>query len=151
MKKISLIIFLIFYIMSFITSNFPYPEYANNPILSFLVSLLTIFSFLVVVWSFSYSKKFLITISIYFICVFITSIIVIANDGLGSSWIVLPVYIIILSLEIPILHFERMIMYLLNILSIELPNAYLFCTEIFFIACVTYFVYYISRKRLLKD
>ncbi len=151
MKKISLIIFLIFYIMSFITSNIPYPEYANNPILSFMVSFLTIVSFLFVVWNFAYSKKFLITISIYFICVFITSIIVIAIGGVGFSWMALPFYIIVFSLAIPITHFERMIMYLLDIFSIELLDGYLFCIEIILIACMTYLVYYISLKRLLKD
>ncbi|MBQ7936252.1 MAG: hypothetical protein IJ333_07905 [Clostridia bacterium] len=150
MKKVSLIIFLFFYIMSFITSNIPYPEYAKNPILSFMVSLLTIVSFLFVTWNFANSKKFLITISIYFICILVTSIIVIYIGGLGFSWMVLPFYIIIFSLATPITHFERMIIYLLDILSIELPDGYLLCIEILFIACATYLIYFISRKRLLK-
>ena len=81
MKKIiSLIIFVVFYILSFCTCNFPYPEYAPNPILSFLFSLLTIISFLFVTVVYAKSKRFLLIVSAYFVIVLIVSTLVIFTE-----------------------------------------------------------------------
>ena len=86
MKKIiSLIIFAVFYVLSFCTCNFPYPEYAKYPVLSFIFSLLTIISFLFVTAAYANSKKFLIITSIYLACVFAITTIAIILGGFNFS------------------------------------------------------------------
>ncbi|MBQ9919289.1 MAG: hypothetical protein IJO49_00540, partial [Clostridia bacterium] len=121
MKKIiSLIIFAVFYILSFCTCNFPYPEHAPHPILSFLCSLLTIISFLFVTAVYAKSKRFLIIVSIYFACVFAVTTVAIILDGFNFSILTLLFSLIALSFGIAVQHFEFGIKDLLGVLNIHI-------------------------------
>ncbi len=143
MKKIiSLIIFVVFYILSFCTCNFPYPEYAPNPILSFVFSLLTIISFLFVTAVYAKSKKFLIIVSIYFA---VTTIAIILG-GFDFSFFTLFFSLITLSFGIAVQHFEFAIMDLLEIFNIHISNNYGFFVIFTIITVLFYATYFISKK-----
>lgn len=145
-KKISLVIFAIFYVLSFCTCNFPYPEYAPNPILSFLFSLLTIISFLFVTSVYAKSKKFLIIVSIYFACVFAVTTIAIILGGFDFSFFTLLFSLITLSFGIAVQHFEFAIMDLLEIFNIHISNNYGFFVIFTIITVLFYATYFISKK-----
>ena len=145
-KKISLVIFAIFYVLSFCTCNFPYPEYAQNPILSFLFSLLTIISFLFVTSVYAKSKNFLIIVSIYFACVFAVTTIAIILGGFDFSFFTLLFSLITLSFGIAVQHFEFAIMDLLEIFNIHMSNNYGFFVIFTIITVLFYATYFISKK-----
>ena len=147
MKKIiSLIVFVVFYILSFCTCNFPYPEYAPNPILSFVFSLLTIISFLFVTAVYAKSKKFLIIVSIYFACVFAVATVAIILDGFNYSILTFLFSLIPLSFGIAVQHFEFAIMDLLEIFNIHISNNYGFFVIFTIITVLFYATYFISKK-----
>lgn len=147
MKKIiSLIVFVVFYILSFCTCNFPYPEYAPNPILSFVFSLLTIISFLFVTAVYAKSKKFLIIVSIYFACVFAVTTVAIILDGFNFSILTLLFSLITLSFGIAVQHFNFVIMDLLEIFNIHISNNYGFFVIFTIITVLFYATYFISKK-----
>lgn len=145
-KKFSLVIFAIFYVLSFCTCNFPYPEYAPNPILSFLFSLLTIISFLFVTSVYAKSKKFLIIVSIYFACVFAVTTIAIILGGFDFSFFTLLFSLITLSFGIAVQHFEFAIMDLLEIFNIHISNNCGFFVIFTIITVLFYATYFISKK-----
>lgn len=123
MKKIiSLIIFAVFYVLIFCTCNFPYPEYAKYPVLSFIFSLLTIISFLFVTVAYANSKKFLIITSIYLACVFAITTIAIILGGFNFSILTLLFLLITLSFELAVQHFNFAIMNLLEGLKIHISS-----------------------------
>ena len=147
MKKIiSLIVFVVFYILSFCTCNFPYPEYAPNPILSFVFSLLTIISFLFVTAVYAKSKKFLIIVSIYFACVFAVTTVAIILDGFNFSILTLLFSLITLSFGIAVQHFNFAIMDLFEVLNIHISNDHEFFIIFAIIAVLFYATYFISKK-----
>lgn len=147
MKKIiSLIVFVVFYILSFCTCNFPYPEYAPNPILSFVFSLLTIISFLFVTAVYAKSKKFLIIVSIYFACVFSVTTIAIILGGFDFSFFTLLFSLITLSFGIAVQHFEFAIRDLLGVFNIHISRDYGFYVIFAIIAVLFYATYFISNK-----
>ncbi len=147
MKKIiSLIIFAVFYVLSFTTCNFPYPEYAPNPILSFVFSLLTIISFLFVTAVYAKSKKFLIIVSIYFACVFAVTTVAIILDGFNFSILTLLFSLITLSFGIAVQHFEFAIMDLFEIFNIHISNNYDFFIIFAIITVLFYTTFFISKK-----
>ncbi len=145
-KKISLVIFAIFYVLSFCTCNFPYPEYAPNPILSFLFSLLTIISFLFVTSVYAKSKNFLIIVSIYFACVFAVTTIAIILGGFDFSFFTLLFSLTTLSFGIAVQHFNFAIMDLLEIFNIHISNNYGFFVIFTIITVLFYATYFISKK-----
>ena len=148
MKKIiSLIIFAIFYVLSFCTCNFPYPEYAKYPIVSFIFSLLTIISFLFVTAVYAKSKKFLIITSIYFACVFAITTVAIILGGFGFSFFTLLFSLITLSFGIAVQHFNFAIMELLKILNIHISTNYDFFIVFAIIIVLFYVTYFICNKR----
>ena len=152
MKKImSLIIFAVFYVLSFCTCNFPYPEYAKHPILSFIFSLLTIISFLFVTSVYAKSKKFLIIVSIYFACVFAITTVAIIIGGFNFSFLTLLFSLITLSFGIAVQHFEFAIMELLKILNIHIPTNYDFFIIFTIITVLFYSTYFICNKHRGKD
>ena len=147
MKKIiSLIIFAIFYVLSFCTCNFPYPEYAKYPIVSFIFSLLTIISFLFVTAVYAKSKKFLIITSIYFACVFAVTTVAIILDGFNFSILTLLFSLITLSFGIAVQHFNFAIMDLFEVLNIHISNDYEFYIIFAIITILFYATYFISKK-----
>ena len=147
MKKIiSLIVFVVFYILSFCTCNFPYPEYAPNPILSFVFSLLTIISFLFVTAVYAKSKKFLIIVSIYFACVFAVTTVAIILGGFNFSILTLLFSLITLSFGIAVQPFTFLIVDLLEILRIDIPNNNEFYIIFVIIVALFFTTYFISRK-----
>ncbi len=151
MKKIiSLIVFVIFYILSFCTCNFPYPEYAPNPIFSFVCSLLTIISFLFVTAVYAKSKKFLIIVSIYFACVFAITTVAIILGGFKFSVFTLLFSLIALSFGIAVQHFSFAIMDLLEIFNIHISNNYDFFI-IFAIITILFYATYLISKKCRKD
>ncbi len=147
MKKIiSLIIFSVFYVLSFSTCNFPYPEYAKYPIVSFIFSLLTIISFLFVTAVYAKSKRFLIIVSIYFACVFAVTTVAIILDGFNFSILTLLFSLIALSFGIAVQHFEFAIKDLLGVLNIHISNDYEFYIIFAIITILFYATYFICSK-----
>lgn len=151
MKKIiSLIIFAVFYVLSFCTCNFPYPEYAKYPVLSFIFSLLTIISFLFVTAAYANSKKFLIITSIYLACVFAITTIAIILGGFNFSVLTLFFSLITLSFGIAVEHFSFAIMDLLEFFNIHISNNYDFFI-IFAITTILFYATYFISKKCRKD
>ena len=146
MKKISLVVFTVLYILSFCTCNFPYPEYAPHPVLSFICSLLTIISFLYVTAVYAKSKKFLIIVSIYFACVFTITTIAIILDGFNFSILTLLFSLITLSFGIAVQHFSFATMNLLEDLKIHISSDYAFFIIFSIIIALFYTTYFISKK-----
>ena len=147
MKKIiSLVVFAVFYVLSFCTCNFPYPEYAPNPILSFVFSLLTIISFLFVTSVYAKSKKFLIIVSIYFACVFAITTVAIILGGFDFSFFTFLFSLITLSFGIAVQHFEFAIKDLFEVLNIHISTNYDFFVIFTIITVLFYATYFISKK-----
>lgn len=147
MKKISLVVFATLYILSFCTCNFPYPEYASHPALSFICSLLTIISFLLVTAVYSKSKKFLLIVSIYFACVFAVTTTAIILDGFNFSILTLLFSLITLSYGIAVQHFSFAIKDLLGVLNIHISRDYGFYVIFAIITVLFYATYFICDKR----
>ena len=147
MKKIiSLIVFVVFYILSFCTCNLPYPEYNPHPILNFIFCLLTIISFLFVTAVYAKSKKFLIIVSIYFACVFAVTTVAIILGGFNFSILTLLFSLITLSFGIAVQHFEFAIKDLLGIFNIHISSDYRFYITFAIIAVLFYATCFISKK-----
>ncbi|MBO5019388.1 MAG: hypothetical protein J6D52_01850 [Clostridia bacterium] len=147
MKKIiSLIVFAVFYILSIYTSNFPYPEYAEHPLVSFMFSLLTIISFLFVPAAYSRSKKFLIIVSVYFVSVFIISTIMIFNEVSSLFFVYVILALIFLSFGLPITHFFNGVSDVLDFCNIHISNNYEFYIIYAIIIALFYTTYFISKK-----
>ena len=147
MKKIiSLIIFVVFYILSFCTCNFPYPEYAPNPILSFLFSLLTIISFLFVTVVYAKSKRFLLIVSAYFVIVLIVSTLVIFTEVASVFFVYIPLALIYLSFGLPIEHFFSGVSDVLDFYDIHISSDYGFYVIFAIIAVLFYATYFIFNK-----
>ena len=147
MKKIILlIVFAVFYILSFCTCNFPYPEYAPNPILSFVFSLLTIISFLCVTATYSRSKKFLIIVSAYFVCVLIVSTVIISNEVSSLSFVYMILVLIFLSFGLPVTHFFNRVSDVFDFCNIHISNVYEFYIIFAIITVLFYATYFISKK-----
>lgn len=145
-KKISLVVFVVFYVLSFYTCNFPYPEYAKYPIVSFIFSLLTIISFLFVTAVYAKNKKFLIITSVYFACVFAVTTVAIILGGFNFSFLTLLFSLITLSFGIAVQHFSFAIMDLLKIFNIHISNNYDFFVIFTIITALFYATYFISKK-----
>ncbi len=149
MKKIvSLITFVVFYILSICTCNFLYLEYTEYPLLSFIFSLLTVISFLCVTVVFSKSKKFLMIMSVYFAIVLIITIFAITFDGFASLPFliyILPV-LFILSFELPTTHFFNGINDLLKNFNIHISNDYSPFVLFTLIILLFYATYFICNK-----
>jgi len=151
MKKIiSLVVFTVFYILSIYTSNFPYPEYAEYPLVSFILSLLTIVSFLFVTVAFSSSKKFLIIVSAYFVSVLIVSTVMIFNDVSSLSFVYIILLLIFLSFGLPIAHFFDGVSDVLDFCNIHISKYYDFYIIFAFTIALFYTTYFISKKRKRK-
>lgn len=147
MKKIiSLIVFVVFYILSLCTCNLPYPEYNPHPILNFIFCLLTIISFLFVTAVYAKSKKFLIIVSIYFACVFAVTTVAIILGGFNFSILTLFFSLITLSFGIAVQPFTFLIVDLLEILGIDIPNNHEFYIIFVIIVALFFTTYFISRK-----
>ena len=147
MKKIiSLIVFVVFYILSFCTCNLPYPEYNPHPILNFIFCLLTIISFLFVTAVYAKSKKFLIIVSIYFACVFAVTTVAIILGGFNFSILTLLFSLITLSFGIAVQHFNFAIMDLFEVLNIHISNDHEFFIIFAIITVLFYATYFISKK-----
>ena len=150
-RTISLIIFITFYILSICTCNIPYPEYAKQPTLSFLISFLTILSFLFVTAFYADNKKFLIVISIYFICVFIVSLVALILDGLEFSKLTLPLYLIFLSYAVAIQHFELAVINLLKSFNANVTDVCVFYIDFIILIVMIYSTYYLSKRIQLRN
>ncbi len=146
MKKFSWILFIAFYILSFCTCNFPYPEYAPHPILSFICSLLTIISFLFVTVVHAKSKKFLIIVSIYFAYVLAVTTTAIILGGFNFSILTLLFSLITLSFGIAVQHFSFAIMDLLEIFNLHISNDFEFYIIFAIIITLFYATYFICKK-----
>ena len=146
MKKISLVVFTIFYILSIYTSNVPYPEYAPHPALSFICSLLTIISFLFVSAVYAKSKRFLIIVSVYFVTILIVSIGIIFTEISSLSFIYMILVLIFLSFGLPVTHFFDKVSDMLDFCNIHISNDYEFYIIFAIITVLFYTTYYISKK-----
>lgn len=148
MKKIiSLIVFAVFYVLSIYTSNFPYPEYAEYPLVSFIFSLLTIISFLFVTATYSRSKKFFIIVSAYFVSVLIVSTVMIFNDVPSLFFVNVILVLIFLSFGLPIEHFFNGVSDVLKFYDIHISNDYKFYIIFAIVTALFYATYFISKKR----
>lgn len=105
LKKISLILLSVFFISSFCTYNFPYPENNQYPVLNYILSLLTLLSLFFTAAVFSKSKRFLIVSSAYFsmVLAFITAAIIFNGY---DSFVMMIFLIIALPFEILMVPFE---------------------------------------------
>ena len=147
MKKIiSLIVFAAFYILSIYTANFPYPEYAEHPFVSFIFSLLTIISFLFVTAAYSRSKKFLIIVSAYFVTVLIVSTVIIFNEVSSLFFVYVILSLIFLSFGLPVTHFFDKMSDMLDFCNIHISNDYEFYIIFAIIAVLFYVTCFISKK-----
>ena len=147
MKKIiSLVVFAVFYILSIYTSNFPYPEYAEHPLVSFIFSLLTIISFLFVTAAYSRSKKFLIIVSAYFVTVLIVSTVIIFNEVSSLFFVYVILSLIFLSFGLPVTHFFDKMSDMLDFCNIHISNDYEFYIIFAIIAVLFYVTCFISKK-----
>ena len=147
MKKIiSLIVFAVFYFLSIYTANFPYPEYAEHPLVSFIFSLLTIISFLFATATYSRSKRFLIIVSAYFVSVLIVSTVIIFNEVSSLFFVYVILVLIFLSFGLPITHFFNGVSDVLNFYNIHVPNDYEFYIIFAIITVLFYATYFISKK-----
>ena len=150
MKKIlSLVAFAIFYISNYFTGDsLMYPEYAKHPILSCFLSVFTIISFLLVTYVFSYSKKFVIIGSIYFLTVLSLVVWAIAD---GIELISAPVlfYRIVFSYSIPTEHFSRGICKVSEWFNIKVyaTKDYMFFITFAVIVILFYTVYFIGKRK----
>ena len=146
MKKISLVVFTVFYILSFCTCNFPYPEYAPHPALSFICSLLTIISFLFVTAVYAKSKRFLIIVSAYFVSVLIVSTLIIFTEVSSLSFVYMILALIFLSFGLPVTHFFDKVSDMLDFCNIHISNDYEFYIIFAIIIALFYTTYFISKK-----
>ena len=146
MKKISLVVFTVFYILSFCTCNVPYPEYAPHPALSFICSLLTIISFLLVTAVYAKSKRFLIIVSVYFVVILIVSIGIIFTEISSLSFIYMILVLIFLSFGLPVTHIFDKVSDMLDFYNIHISNDYEFYIIFAIITVLFYTTYYISKK-----
>ncbi len=146
MKKISLVIFAVFYILSIYTSNFPYPEHAPHPILSFLCSLLTIISFLFVTVVYAKSKRFLLIVSAYFVSVLIVSTLIIFTGVSSLSFVYIILVLIFLSFGLPVEHFFDRVSDVLNFYDIHIPNNCEFYIIFAIMISLFYATYFLSKK-----
>ena len=147
MKKIiSLIVFAAFYILSIYTANFPYPEYAEHPFVSFIFSLLTIISFLFVTAAYSKRKMFLIIVSAYFVSVLIVSTFIIFTGVSSLSFVYIILVLIFLSFGLPVEHFFNGVSDVLNFYDIHISIDYEFYIIFAIITVLFYATYFISKK-----
>ena len=147
MKKIiSLVVFAVFYVLSIYTSNFPYPEYAEHPLVSFIFSLLTIISFLFVTAAYSKSKMFLIIVSAYFVSVLIVSTLIIFTGVSSLSFVYIILVLIFLSFGLPVTHFFNEVSDVLDFCNIHISNDYEFYIIFTIITVLFYATYFISKK-----
>lgn len=147
-KKIaSLIIFVAFYFLSIATSNFPYPEYAENPTLSFITSLLALLSFLLVTVAFCKSKKYLIALSVFWLLVVGSTLLNIFKPDY-TSFIIIDLFIDLplIICALPLIHFDRAVGNLCEILNINRINDYVVLIHISIVVALFYLTYFISRK-----
>lgn len=147
-KKIaSLIIFVAFYFLSIATSNFPYPEYAENPTLSFITSLLALLSFLLVTVAFCKSKKYLIALSVFWLLVVGSALLNIFKHDYTSFVIIdLIIDLPLIIYALPLIHFDRAVGNLCEILNINQINDYVVLIHISIVVALFYLTYFISRK-----
>lgn len=148
-KILSLIVFAAFYISNLFTGdNLIYPEYAKHPILSFLLSMLTIISFLLVTYVFFYSKKFVIIGSIYFLTVLSLVVWAIA-DGIELKSATVLFYLIVFSYSIPTEHFSRGICKVSEWFNIKVyaTKDYMFFITFAVIVILFYTVYFIGKRK----
>ena len=147
MKKIiALIVFAVFYILSICTSNFPYPEYAPHPILSFVFSLLTIISFLFVTAVYAKSKRFLLIVSAYFVSVLIVSTLIKFTVVSSLSFVYGIIVLIFLSFGLPVTHFFDEVSDVLVSYDIHISNDYEFYIIFTIIIALFYATYFICSK-----
>lgn len=146
MKKISLVVFGVFYILSIYTSNVPYPEYAPYPILSFVCSLLTIISFLFVTAVCAKSIRYLIIVSAYFVIVLIVSILIIFTEVSSLSFVYMILVLIFLSFGLPVTHFFDKVSDILDFCNIHISNDYEFYIIFAIITVLFYATYFLSKK-----
>lgn len=147
---ISLSVFTIFYFSNFFTGdNLIYPEYAKRPILNCILSLLTIMVFLFLTYVFSYSKKFVVIVSIYFLAVLSLVVCAIVFDGIALKLATIPFYLILFSYAIPTEHFTRGIYEVLEGFNIKTyaTNDYMFFITFAVIVILFYTVYLIGRRK----
>lgn len=104
----SMIVFFVFYITSIIVSNVPYPEYASTPVfVNIGINILTILSFLFMTFIFSGSKKFFITVTIYFAVIILSIIILMSLGGVQTgSIITFILFGLILTFWLPTIHLD---------------------------------------------
>ncbi len=143
-RIISLIVFAVFYVLSFCTCNFPYPEYAKYPTISFIFSLLTAISFLFVSAFFSGSKKFLIIVSACFIWLLVSIICLVSFNGDFFLWLI-PFMVFALPLE----HSFQPLYSLIDILNINDDYTVFICFALIVISF--YMTYFISKKRRKEE
>jgi len=151
-KIIALIIFAVFYVLSFFTSNSPYSEYPKYPFFSFVISAFTVAAFLCITAIFSKSKKFLITMSVYFAILLFIVIYATITGGIPHSPFVIYVIAIVIVLQfgIPLDQFFMGIEKILNVIGIEISNDYSGLVWLAIIISLFYMTYFISR-RMRKD
>ena len=147
-KKIaSLIIFVASYFLSIATSNFPYPEYAENPTLSFITSLLALLSFLLVTVAFCKSKKYLIALSVFWLLFVGSALLNIFKHDYTSFFIIdLIIDLPLIIYALPLIHFDRAVGNLCEILNINQSNDYVVLIHISIVVALFYATYFISRK-----
>ena len=154
-KIIALIIFAVFYVLSvlsFFTSNSPYSEYPKYPFFSFVISAFTVAAFLCITAIFSKSKKFLITMSVYFAILLFIFIYASITGGIPHSPFVIYVIAIVIVLQfgIPLDQFFMGIEKILKVIGIEISNDYSGLVWLAIIISLFYITYFISR-RMKKD
>lgn len=139
-KIVSILTFVAFYALSYITSDFLYSGYSKYPTLNCIFGILTLISLLVTTALFAKSKTFLFIISIYFSLILLARIFVFEMN-ISCDFIAVFLFIAFLSFFVPFGYFP--FDWLKNII-----NFYFFEMDVLliFIPLLVYLVYFISRK-----
>ncbi len=135
-KIVSILTFVAFYALSYITSDFS----SKYPTLNCIFGILTLISLLVTTALFAKSKTFLFIISIYFSLILLARIFVFEMN-ISCDFIAVFLFIAFLSFFVPFGYFP--FDWLKNII-----NFYFFEMDVLliFIPLLVYLVYFISRK-----
>lgn len=139
-KIVSILTFVAFYALSYITSDFLYSGYSKYPTLNCIFGIFTLISLLVTTALFAKSKTFLFIISIYFSLILLARIFVFEMN-ISCDFIAVFLFIAFLSFFVPFGYFP--FDWLKNII-----NFYFFEMDVLliFIPLLVYLVYFISRK-----
>ena len=153
-KITSIILFVVFYILNLETSDFPSPAYSKNQFLSFVISLLALLSFLFLTFAFSQSKRYLISVSVFWVWLVGSIVLYILEIDYSSSIVIeLFIHLPLLIYALPFKHFDGAIQDLLYLLNVNINKNFIDFIVLIHVGIVVvlfYATYFISRKIITR-